>query len=354
VPNAEYFNFSSEADRLSWLRRCTFIDLGSGGDRRAQLPRMASALSQRIRIDQNPDIRWVELDVFALGQPMPPSEIYRMSASSLTKKCIELGLGLGPLGPLGDQGAEYAGRTDLVSRLMAMTIEGMSEWGTGPMYQYWRNETFIGAWRERFNWTIACFLECGLEWMLGTARKCGYPQPEWVESRLRTFFNSNDLNGLDSMTWWETESGRDAIDTILCLANWAVSWGVVRPHGRNKDYMPMLYEHGNGGRAMIYTLADALLQVVMPCPLLLDDYGRLYRVWLLQAKDDPWYEKLMHGEGVEWFLRSKAILFTDVQAKDAVVSTGSAGNGLPGWRLRESVTVYGPPQEYQNDSNEDE
>lgn len=38
---------------------------------------------------------------------------------------------------------------------------------------------------------------------------------------------------------------------------------------------------------------------------------------------------MQQGQIPEWFLRSKAILFTDVEAKDVVVSTGSARNGMP-------------------------
>ena len=49
----------------------------------------------------------------------------------------------------------------------------------------------------------------------------------------------------------------------------------------------------------------------------------LYSIWLVQAKDDPWYQKMQQGQTPEWTLRSKAILFTDVDGKDAVVSTGS-------------------------------
>jgi hypothetical protein len=94
---------------------------------------------------------------------------------------------------------------------------------------------------------------------------------------------------------------------------------------------------------MVFLPGHALSQVVVPCPLLSDEYGRLYRVWLLQAKDDPLYEKIMRGEEPEWFLWDKAILFTDVEAKHTIVSPGSVRDGLPGWRLREGVKVHGPP-----------
>lgn len=95
----------------------------------------------------------------------------------------------------------------------------------------------------------------------------------------------------------------------------------------------MLFSHGHGGNAIVFTVADAIMQMIMPCPLIPDDYARLYRIWLLQAKDDPWYDKMQQGQTPKWFLRSEAILFTDVEAKDVVVSTGSARNGMPGGGL---------------------
>lgn len=91
----------------------------------------------------------------------------------------------------------------------------------------------------------------------------------------------------------------------------------------------MLFSHGRGGNAMIFGVTDALMQYVMPGPLIPDEYAHLYRIWLLQAKDDPWYKRMLQDQTPEWFLRSKAILFTDVEAKDMVFSEGSAGNGMP-------------------------
>ncbi|KAF6236381.1 hypothetical protein HO173_005472 [Letharia columbiana] len=107
-----------------------------------------------------------------------------------------------------------------------------------------------------------------------------------------------------------------------------------------------------GGNAIVVTVADAIMQIVMPCPLIPDDYARLYRIWLVQAKDDPWYDKMQQGQAPEWFLRRKAILFTDVEAKDVVVSTGPARNGVPGWRFREGVKVHGPSDEFQHGSED--
>lgn len=34
------------------------------------------------------------------------------------------------------------------------------------------------------------------------------------------------------------------------------------------------------------------------CPYT-DDYARLYGIWLLHAKDDPWYEKMQRGQTPE-------------------------------------------------------
>ena len=348
----QHFNFSSTPNTLSWLCKSSYADLGSGAERRARLPPMRASLFRFIHIDQSTDLRWITLDVFALGVPRPPAEKYRNLAASLTQKCIELGMGRGPPGPFGDQSAQYAGKTDMVSRLMAMVIEGVSEWGPGPLYQYWQSETFVGAWRERFNWTLACALECGIPWMLETAKRCGYPEPWALEAELRLFSHRDDFRQLEHGAWQESENDRGSVDAMLRWANWAVNWGVNRPYGRNTEYMPMLLSHGNDGNAMVFTVADALVQIVMPCPLIPDDYARLFRIWLLQAKDDPWYEKMHKGQIPEWFLRSKALLFTDVTAKDAIISTGSAGNGMPGWRLRQGVKVHGPPDEFQHGSED--
>lgn len=346
----QHFSFSSTPNALSWLCKSNYADLGPGGERRARLPRMKAPISRVICIDESPNLRWISLDVFALGAPRPPAERYRNLATNLTQKCIELGMGRGPPGPFGDHGAQYVGKTDMVSRVMAMVIEGASQWGPGPRYQYWQGETFFGASRERFNWTLACGLECGIPWMLGTAKKCGFPYPEALEAELRSLFHGDIYRQLENATWRESEDGRSSVGALLRWANWAVNWGVNLPYGRNAKYMPMLFSHGHGGNAMVFNVADAIMQVVLPCPLILDDYARLYRIWLLQAKDDPWYEKMGQGQTPEWFLRSKAILFTNVEAKDVVASTGSAGNGMPGWRFRNGVRVHGPPDEFQHGS----
>ncbi len=347
----QHFNFSSTPNTLSWLCKSSYADLGSGARRRTPLPRLIAPLSSRIRIDQSTDLRWIALDVIALGAPRPPAERYRNLATTLTQKCIELGMGRGP-GPSGDYGAEYVGRTDMVSKVMAMVIEASSQWGPGPLYQYWQNETFIGEWRERFNWALACALECGIPWMLETAEKCGYPKPDVLEAKIRSFLRKDDFRQLEHGAWHTSEEGRGSVDAILSWANWAVNWGVNRPYGRNANYMPMLFSHGHGGTAMVFGVADAIMQFVIPCPLMPDEYARLYRVWHLQAKDDPWYEKLRKGQTPEWFLRSKAILFTDVKRKDVVVSPGSAGDGMPGWRFREEVRVHGPPDGFQHGSED--
>lgn len=345
----QHFNFSSRPNALSWLSKSSYIDLGCGPLRRTRLPGLMAPLSRSIRIDQSTDLRWVSLDVFALISPRPPAERYRNLATSLTEKCVRC---RGAPGPFGDEGAECAGKTDLESRFMAIVMEIQSEWGPGPLYQYWLSETFFGAWRQRFNLTVACAIECGIPWMLGTAKKCGFPRPDVLEAKIRSFLHGDDFDQLEDATWQESEDGQTSVAAVLSWANWAVTWGVNRPHGRNAEYFPTLFPHGDGGNAMVFILNDALLQIVMPCPLLPDDYSRLYRIWLRQAKDDPLYEKMMQGQTPEWFMRSKAMLFTDVDAKDTVVSMGSAGNGAPGWRFRDGVRVYGPPDEFQHGSSD--
>jgi hypothetical protein len=311
---------------------------------------MSQTLAQGIRIDQSPDLRWIEIDVFSLIQPKPPSERCRSLATQLTQKGIELGMGRGPPGRLGDVGAEYVGKTDLVSRVMLMAIDSTNRWGVGPLYQYWQMHTFLGDRREQFNWALACLLECGMKWILGTARKCGYPKPPFLKEKLSAFFEADDFSGIESMSWADTQAGREAVDALFSAANWVVSWGAIMIHKKkSSDYMPVLYGHGSGGKAIVFTVADALVQAVMPCPLLPDDYGRFYRIWLLQAKDDPFYDKMLRGEDAEWFLRAKAMLFTDVEARHAIYSEGSARDSTPGWRLRKAVRVHGPPIGFQRE-----
>ncbi|KAK4691385.1 hypothetical protein P7C71_g5606, partial [Lecanoromycetidae sp. Uapishka_2] len=343
-----YYKFMEKSSPLSWWRRPTWTDLGSGTQRRDHLPRMAEPLTRRIQIDQSPELGWIQLDVVALGAPRPPSERYRDLATNLTEACIKLGLGRAPPGPFGDAGAEYVGKDDLVSKVMAMTINAASEWANGPLYQYWQSETFFGTWRERFNWTLACLLECGIDWMLGMAKRCGFPYTGVIGAKIRSFLPSNEhILELEKSNWADVAKGREAVNAILSLANWALNWGVNRPHGRSSSYMPALYTTGLKGTAMIYTLGDALLQVVIPSALFPDAYRRLFRVWLLQAKGDPFYDKMRSGQSAEWFLRSKVIIFTDVKAKDMIIERGSAADGRPGWRLREEVKVFGPPPEFQ-------
>jgi hypothetical protein len=337
-------NLTLEANKSSWLCKPTWHDLGSGNNRGDHTPPMESKFLSCIRIDPYPEQRWIQLDVFALGEPRPPGEKYRQIASNLTQKGIELGLGRGPPGPCGDLGAAYAGKTDLESRIMLMVIDSLSSWGSGPMYQYWQHQTFFDESRERFNWTIASILECGMSWMLGTARKCGLtPAVDYLETKLRQYFKKDHFEGIEDMQWAETQAGRDAVDAIFSTANWAIAWGATVSSEKKKENMPALFRHGKNGNAMVFLPGHALLQVVVPCPLMFDEYARFNRVWLLRAKDDPFYEKMKRGEAPEWFLQDKAILFTDVEAKHMIVSPSSAGNGLPGWRYRAGVKVHGPP-----------
>lgn len=337
------FNLTPKTSELFWLCKPSWYDLGPGGQRREPLPTMSAKLMRYIRFDPSPSQAWVEVDAVALGMPRAPAEEFRQLASSLTQKGIELGLGRPPPGPFGDPGAEYAGKTDLESRLMLWTLDSLSDWGSGPLYLYWQHQTFLGEAKERFNWTVACILECGMSWMLGTAHKCGFTAISVLETRLRRYFKKNHFSGIKDMTWAETQTGRDAVDTIFAFANWAVSWGASGFFEKKKKSMPMLYNHGQNGNAMVFLPGNALTQAMIPCPLLSDEYGRLYRVWLLQAKDDPFYHKMTRGETPHWFLWDKTILFTDVEAKHTVVLTGSARDGLRGWRLREDVRVHGPP-----------
>ncbi|PQE03113.1 Heterokaryon incompatibility protein [Rutstroemia sp. NJR-2017a BVV2] len=321
----------------------TWHDLGSGGERRDYVPLMSSKLASFIHIDPNPEQEWIKLDVLALGQMRPPSEQYRQFASVLIQKGIEIGLGRAPPGPSGNIGAEYTGKTDTESRLMLMTADSSSSWGVGPMFQYWQTRDLFGKSRERFNWTVACILECGMSWMLGTARKCGFASIDNLEPKLRKYFHSDHFEGIQDLGWAKTEEGREAMNAIFSIANWAMIWGATESFAKKVDNMPMLFKHGQNGNAMVFLPGHALLQVVVPCPLLSDEYGRFYRVWLLEAKDDPFYEKMMRGEEAEWFLQDKAILFTDVDAKHTIVLPGSLRDGLGGWRLREGVKVHGPP-----------
>ncbi len=348
----QHFNFSQSTENLSWLRHPSFVDLGCGSERQSPVPRMMPQLTQRIRLDQSSENRWVQLDVVALGTPRPPKESFRDMAERLIDKCITLDMGRHP--PLfqgygRDLAADYVGKTDFASRFMSYVIDGTTTWGPGPEYQYWYGQTFFGIRRKRFNWTVACILECGLVWILGTALRCGFPATPHVLQQFDAVFPEGiwNLAYFDSMSWALHESGRNAIGAIMSLANWAVEWGNDRPNGWDTDYMPVLFDHGSlgVGHAMIFTGGDAILQIVIPCQLLEDHYGRLYRVWFLEAKDDPLYHKMMYGGEVpEWFLRTKAIMFTDVDAKDIEVSEGSAGDGKPGWRFRAQVKIHGPPR----------
>jgi hypothetical protein len=339
----EPLNLASRTNKSSWICTPTWNDLGSGGERRDYVPLMSSKLASFIQIDPNPEQEWIKLDVLALGQMRPPSEQYRQFASILIQKGIEIGLGRAPPGPSGNIGAEYTGKTDTESRLMLMTADSSSRWGVGPKFQYWQTRALFGKSREIFNLTIACILECGMSWMLGTARKCGFASVDNLEPKLRKYFHGDHFEGIQNMGWAKTKEGREAMNAIFSIANWAMIWGAPESFAKKVDNMPMLFKHGQNGNAMVFLPGHALLQVVVPCPLLSDEYGRFYRVWLLEAKDDPFYEKMMRGEEAEWFLQDKAILFTDVDAKHTIVLPGSLRDGLGGWRLREGVKVYGPP-----------
>lgn len=68
----QHSNFHSNPNALSWLCKPSYVDLGSGGDRCDRLPRLMAPLSCLIRIDQSADIRWITLDVSALGAPRHP------------------------------------------------------------------------------------------------------------------------------------------------------------------------------------------------------------------------------------------------------------------------------------------
>jgi hypothetical protein len=351
----QHFNFRQSTDMLSWLRHPSFMDLGSGSERQSPMPRMVPQATQRIWLDQSSENRWVQLDVVALGTPRAPRESFQDVAKRLIDKCLLLDMGRHPPEYGMDFAAPYVGKTDFVSRFISYMIdERNTSWGPGPEYQYWYGQTLFGLRRERFNATVACILECGPVWMLGTALNCGFPNTPLIAQQLEAVFSDADwdLSYLNSMSWALHESGRKAVGAIMSLANWAVEWGNDRPGGWNGTRMPLLFDHGSQGlgHAMIFIGGDAILQVVIPCSLLDDRYGRLCRVWLLEAKDDPLYHKMMYGgEAPEWFLRAKAIMFTNVKAEDSEVSGGSAGDGKPGWRFRERVKIHGPPQFVNNE-----
>jgi hypothetical protein len=54
----------------------------------------------------------------------------------------------------------------------------------------------MGDRRERSNWTLACLLESGMKWMLGMAKRGGYPKPQHLEEKLHAFFSDDDFSGI--------------------------------------------------------------------------------------------------------------------------------------------------------------
>lgn len=349
----QHFYYGNSNKKLSWLRSPAYIDQGCGGERGGPSPCMIPQLTRRIELDPSPQRRWIATDVFALGPARPVDMALKDLALAIVDKCLLMDMGRAPsfLQPeFEDPAAEFFGKTDVKSRFMLLLVESMNSWGPGPEYQYWYSQTVIGAWRERFVWTIACILECGPLWIVQTALRCGFPALKNVGQKTFAIIDANDgtwdISKLKSMSWAENESEVAAVNSILSFANWMVVWGNDRAYGMNSECLPAIFAHGPAGRghAVIYFRPDALLQMVVPTCLLEDHYARFYRVWQLEALDDPVYERMHRGGGAEWFLRAKAILFTNVEDGDTVSSNGSAADGKPGWRYRPGVRVHGPPR----------
>jgi hypothetical protein len=88
---------------------------------------MPATVLDPIRIDPSPSPHWIELDVFTLPAPQPHSKKHSTLATRLTQKAIELGMGRGPPGRLGDLRVEYVGKTNLQSRIMLMAIDASND-----------------------------------------------------------------------------------------------------------------------------------------------------------------------------------------------------------------------------------
>lgn len=359
------FDFSGEVKRPSWLCRPAYADLGSGALRKDRLPPILDEHLDRISLDPSPERRWVQLDFVVSPPPVPAKlESYEL-AKLIIQRAKQEGMGRPPDNPIISQAIDPSSYgNEHLNAFMDLLVMMSSGWGAGRNYDYWQTAIVIGTQRECFTWTLACILDCGWKWALNTAKRCGYPNPTYLESRLEGAPEQVSPSHLASMSWAMSQMGRDAVQALLCIAMWMYSWNLMTrgsdgTQGTHTAFMPAIVQFGvQKGKAVIFMPTDALTQLAIPRALMNEHYSRLPCVWLLNARDDPLYERMQRGLGAEWFLRGKSILLTDVSVENADIKTGSARQANGAWVIRDQVRVHGcpPPKrpgEPENKSAED-
>jgi hypothetical protein len=156
-----------------------------------------------------------------------------------------------------------------ISRKLGMGLPPSSQstrrdWGPGPEYRFWRNQTD----REdtklyRFTITVSAVIHCGLKWMLKTAKNCGFPPNHynaWKKDATDFFYEGFKLAELREETWVTSDAGWKGVESVLRFALWLVIWGQETTHGFmrvDELWMPMIFPREDGGQVSVAELRSS-------------------------------------------------------------------------------------------------
>jgi hypothetical protein len=174
--------------------------------------------------------------------------------------------------------------------------------------------------------TIACIIECDLQWLRAASTRCAYASHSSLINKLYAYFrhNLNDfkLFWLENSRWtpWnEDDEGRDAVDAILHFAYWMLS---IAP-GNHISLTPKIFDV-SGKKIVIFLLENEDATPYLPVALVNRNYSVLARAWLLGSG------RKVDENSSRRVLRHKTLLFGDVFEEDLLA--------LP----RVLCKVYGP------------
>ena len=306
--------FGTAEEGLSCFCQPHDQDLGSDPARADPLLPLPSP---PITLDLSPLKRWIELDMIFLGTPALPSSDCEEASRNLISECISLNMGLAPGGIF-------------------------SSWALGPAYQYWRLHTDTTLrMRENFELILACILDCGLNWMLETAKKCGYPKPDALRAAASMYFHEGfNMNELKSGTWKASVQGRSGVEAIFRVANWLAGWRLQGAMSK-VDESPVLYTHPRRGKALMFTSIKSPCLAAIPLALINDAYARLARVWFLQPQVSG-QDQGLDSAKLRCTLHRKARLYAPFSAEDIEQGPKLDDRPVGRWYDRPQLRVYGP------------
>jgi hypothetical protein len=177
--------------------------------------------------------------------------------------------------------------------------------------------------------TVACIIECDLQWLRAASTRCAYASHSSLINKLYAYFRHNlndfELFWLETSPWtpWnEDYEGIDAVDAILHFAYWMLS---IAPGDSISLHTltPKIFDI-SGKKIVIFLLENEDINPYLPVALVNRDYSVLARAWLLGSG------RKVDENSSRRVLRNKTLLFGDVFEEDLLA--------LP----RVLCKVYGP------------